>query len=801
MIRHLTILLLCFFLSSLSGQNIVVVDETNNELITGVAIFNLVKTKITTSDLNGTANINPFQSFERIYFQHISYLRKSVIKSNLKDTMFLAPKATDLNEVVISVSKFEQRKREVPQKIVSFQQENYELINPQTSADLLGSNGNIFIQKSQLGGGSPIIRGFSTNRVLITVDGVRLNNAIFRSGNIHNILSINPFNIENTEVILGSGSVIYGSDAIGGVMNFYTTTPRLSKSDEVELTTHNNFRYSTANKEHTAQFAMNLGLRKLAFHTSFSFSDFDNLKMGKSNENSYLTRSYVAHVNGQDMIIPNNNPRIQKFTHYSQFHASQKLLYKVNERVTLDLGLHHAATSNIPRFDRLTIMESDNTPKYAEWDYGPQKWFLANTQFTKVSSRSQFFDKLKASLAYQNTKESRISRRFGNEFRLLRSESVDAISVNIDLEKSVLHNTNFSYGMEYIHNYVRSNGISENILNNQVELIASRYPNNSKWTTLASYLSFKYRPNSRLSFQTGIRYNKISIEADLTPNAQYYPLPYLNANLDTSALTGTAGVSWEQSKTFLWKLNVTSAFRAPNIDDVGKVFDSQPGYVVVPNNELDSEYAYGGELGLTINLNNSVFFDFSSYLTYLDNAIKRDFFSINGVSQIFYDGEMCSTLALQNLSRARIYGFEFGLKAQLSNSLEINSQFSLINGRQNNNNDIEVPVRHVVPTFGNAHIVWNNDKLTFDAFVNFSGSLDTDEISNELSSHLFAQDNQDRPYAPSWYTLNIRTKYKFSDTISLVGSIENISNQGYRPFASGISAPGSNFIFSISYKN
>ena len=75
-----------------------------------------------------------------------------------------------------------------------------------------------------------MIRGFSANRVLIVVDGVRMNNAIFRSGNLQNVISIDPNMIELTEVIMGPGSVIYGSDAIGGVMNFYTTTPKLSES-------------------------------------------------------------------------------------------------------------------------------------------------------------------------------------------------------------------------------------------------------------------------------------------------------------------------------------------------------------------------------------------------------------------------------------------------------------------------------------------------------------------------------------------------------------------------------------------
>ena len=133
-----------------------------------------------------------------------------------------------LNEIVLSTSKFSQKYREVPKKVIQINSKQIEFENPSTSADLLQNIGNIFIQKSQLGGGSPMIRGHSTNRLVLTVDGVRLNNAIYRGGNIHNVISISPLTIENTEVILGSASVLYGSDAIGGVMNFYTKRAKLS---------------------------------------------------------------------------------------------------------------------------------------------------------------------------------------------------------------------------------------------------------------------------------------------------------------------------------------------------------------------------------------------------------------------------------------------------------------------------------------------------------------------------------------------------------------------------------------------
>ena len=91
-----------------------------------------------------------------------------------------------------------------------------------------------------------MIRGLSTNRLVFSVDGVRLNNAIYRGGNIHNVISISPTNIENTEVIMGSASVLYGSDAIGGVMNFYTKKANLSNNSDPKIQLNLSSRYSSA---------------------------------------------------------------------------------------------------------------------------------------------------------------------------------------------------------------------------------------------------------------------------------------------------------------------------------------------------------------------------------------------------------------------------------------------------------------------------------------------------------------------------------------------------------------------------
>ena len=414
-----------FLALSSSAQQIIVVDEISNEPIPGSVVFNYLTTKSAISDFDGRVEIKEFRDFEKVYFRHLSYHNTSIRKSAIQDTVFLSPKSTSLNEVVISASKFAQSKKEVPQNIISIDSKDIQLSNPQTSADLLSNSGRVFVQKSQLGGGSPMIRGFSTNRLLITVDGVRLNNAIFRSGNVQNVLSVNPFNVEKTEVILGSGSVIYGSDAIGGVMNFYTTTPKLSITTKPLLTSRSTIRYASASNERTAHLDFNLGFQKWGFHSSVSVSDFGDLKMGKQGPDDYLSLYYSESLNGQDMMTPNTTPRVQKFTNFSQMHLAQKVIYKASDDLKFDLGLHYSTTSDYPRYDRLATLSDDGSLRYAEWNYGPQDWLLANVQMTKLSSRSTFYDKIKISAAYQNFKESRINRKFNSDTRKIRNENVE----------------------------------------------------------------------------------------------------------------------------------------------------------------------------------------------------------------------------------------------------------------------------------------------------------------------------------------------------------------------------------------
>ena len=490
------------------------------------------------------------------------------------------------------------------------------MANPKTSADLLETTGNIFIQKSQLGGGSPIIRGFSTNRLVISIDGVRLNNAIYRGGNIHNVISISPMTIQNIEVILGSESVLYGSDAIGGVMNFYTKTPVLSETSNKKIKSNISSRYSTAASEKMYHFDIGYSTKKISFLSSITQS-FGDLRMGSNGPSDYLRENYVVSSFGdEDVVVENSDSKIQKFTAYKQLNLMQKIFYQPNENLKFDFGVHFSKTNNIPRYDRLIIEDENDSFVFSEWYYGPQKWLLINNQITIDSKNKKIFDVLKIGASFQNFEESRNSRKFSESNLNSRFESLDILSLNIDLLKKINYKSNIKYGVEFIHNGLESKGKSTDLINGFESLISTRYPNNSSLKSFGAYVNFKDKIIQNLFLHSGLRFTFSNLKADLSQNNDYFDFPFGNVGLKNSALVGGVGLSWLRNNNNIWKLNINTAFRSPNIDDLAKVFDSAPGNVLVPNPELEPERSLGFELGSYFKTSNNIELDFSSYLTY-----------------------------------------------------------------------------------------------------------------------------------------------------------------------------------------
>lgn len=783
------------------SQNLNIIDE-NNKPVIGASIFSDLSNYETT-DKNGNVSLDKFSRSDTLTIKQYGFKEEKLPKSKLKNTLILLYDNELLDEVVISASKFSQKFREVPKKVTQINRSMIEFTNPMTSADLLERGGYVYIQKSQLGGGSPMIRGLSTNRLVLSVDGVRLNNAIFRSGNIHNVISISPMNIENTEVIMGSASVLYGSDAIGGVMNFYTKKAKLSNDSNPNIQININSRYSSASNEKMYHIDFNYGLEKIAFLSSFSKSDFDDLTMGIHGPSDYLRPNYVTQNSaGDDVLVTNSKPRVQRNTGYSQTNFMQKILYEPNEDLSIDIGIHFSKTGNIPRYDRLIRTNENEGLYYSEWYYGPQEWLLINSQLTFIPKETKFYDELKFGSSFQRFSESRNSRRFSDSFLKSREEELDIFSLNLDFFKKISENSNITYGLEIIENKIGSFAKSINISDLSETLISTRYPDNSSLNSMGLYINYKTKIIEDVFFQSGVRYSSTVLKSDLSQNNIYYDFMYENTTLENGAFVGGIGLSWVRNIYNNWKFNINTAFRSPNIDDLAKVFDSEPGSVVVPNPDLKPERSFGLEFGGYFRTKNNIELDFSSYVTYLYNSFIRDDFTLsNGVSEIIYDGELSQIQALQNSSKSFIYGIEFGINMFLNKNFRMKSQHNLIAGYELDDLPFGMPVRHIPPNYGNFHLIYNNGDFTIDTYLNYNSKISFNNLaeSERAKPYMYALDENGNPYSPSWMTFNVRSKYSFSKMLNINFTVENITNKLYRPYSSGISAPGINFIFSFSY--
>jgi hemoglobin/transferrin/lactoferrin receptor protein len=791
---------MCYFFGT--AQQITVLDADSGEEIANVAVFNKDKSKIALSNFDGVFDASVFMGKERITLKHIGYQEFKTTKQQLQkqgQRAYLIMKAQQLDEVVMSVSKWEQQKRDIPNRIISLDARAIAFSTPQTAADLLQNSGKVFVQKSQMGGGSPMIRGFATNRLLLSVDGVRMNNAIFRGGNVQNVISIDPFTIKNTEVIFGPGSVIYGSDAIGGVMNFYTKKPVLSQNDSLLVRGNADYRFGTANMENTVHADINLGKKTWSSLTSLTYNNFQDLRMGSHGPDSYERKTYVQTVDGIDELVQNNSPNKQVPTGYDQINFMQKFLFKPNAKWDLNLGAYYSETSDYSRYDRLIRPTSDGLGlRSAEWDYGPQKWFMANAQIQKKGN-GKVYDGLKLGLAYQFFEESRINRDFQDEIRNTTKEKVDAVNFNIDLENKKIGDFRLYYGAEYIYNKVRSNGFDSNINTAEKTDAASRYPDGSTWQSLAGYANGEYKAKPNFTIMSGLRYSHVWVDAVFDDT--FYDFPFETADLSTGALTGSIGFSWFPRANLQVTLNGSTGFRAPNIDDVGKIFDSEPGSVVVPNPDLEPEYAYNAEIGIQRNINDKIILKGAAYYTYLVDALVRRDFSYNGVSEIEYGGELSNVQAIQNAAKAYVYGFEFGLEAYLTEQWSLSSNLTFTEGVEEEDDGSETPARHAAPTFGDFHIVWKNQRLRTDLFLNYNGEIGYNDlaVSEQSKEYIYAVDENGNPFAPSWYTLNFRSQYDVTNRFKVTASVENFTDQRYRTYSSGIVAPGIHMILGVGY--
>jgi hemoglobin/transferrin/lactoferrin receptor protein len=708
--------------------------------------------------------------------------------------IYLAPNAQTENETVVSANKSLEKRKDVAQKIQVIRSSEIQFQQQTSMADVLANSGNVFVQKSQLGGGSPIIRGFETNKVLLVVDGIRMNNAIYRGGHLQNVLTLDQANLERAEVLFGPGSVIYGSDAIGGVMSFQTKKPQLSSTDELLVRSGAYLRGFSAGAGFAANAQVNVGNKRLASFTSISYASFGDLRQGRNRSeamgNLGFRPWYVSTINGVDSMVVNSDSTLQVRSGYSQYDVLQKISFVQKPGVLHHLNLQLSNSGNIDRYDRLTLL-SGSKPRFAEWYYGPQFRLLA-AYTLELTNATSFYDNARLVVAYQGIEESRIDRRFQQVSRNHRIEQLDIYTLNADLMKKMRAHE-LRYGAEAYLNMVHSTAYAENIMTGQRSSLNTRYPDGGSFMQGAAlYASHTYEFSKKLILNDGIRLSQVGLQARFNDQT-FFPFPFTSIKQQHLALNGNLGLIYMPQPKFRLTLNGSTAFRAPNVDDLSKVFESVPGAVIVPNPELQAEYAYNGELGFQYNFMKNSAIGVNLYQTFLTNVLTIQKSTFNGQDSIFFDGQMSQVIMTTNGGRAFVRGFEAFFQAQLTQNWQLSGTYNYTFGRILTDS-VPYPLDHIAPAFGKLSLKYWKHKLQMEGFAMYSGWKQLEDY-NMVGEDNFAYATPDG--MPSWYTLNLRGSYMLSNQLSIQLACENILDRNYRMFASNISAPGRNFILTL----
>jgi hemoglobin/transferrin/lactoferrin receptor protein len=777
---------------------------------------------------SSTISVSPGDTLRFVYLGHAT--SRYVLDRTSKDIstpvrIVLTPAANQLSTVSV-IGRRDELAREMPYFVETVSAREIELLQSNNSADALADLSGVYVQKSQFGGGSPVVRGFEANRVLLVVDGVRMNNAIYRTGHLQNAITVDVNALSRMELIYGPGSLAYGSDALGGVIHFRTRTPDFRQS-QAGWKIGGQLGYVSAANGKRGGVQLEYGNTDFASYTQLSYNDFGDLRAGRQRPDRFPDFGkrpfYLERIAGRDSLLQNDDPNVQVGTAYRQLDVLQKFRFRLQDQLELKLNVQLSTSSNVPRYDNLSEL-SGGELRWAEWNYGPQNRLLASLRLDDRRGRSALFDLSSLILSQQVVEEDRITRRSGRSEREINEEDVYSSNLQWDFTKSFGPGRRLNYGFDARYDRVVSKASVFDVDRN-IELvdppIATRYPSGGSSLAAAGlYVDYKHELSARLTAQAGLRLNRQWLAATFgANNPVQWPQQYLDGIKNAAgAVTAAASLRYAHGGHRL-RLLFAQGFRSPNVDDFAK-FRENNGFIQVPNPELGSERSNSLELGYDREIDGWRIWA-TGYHTWLNNAIVRDAFSLPDGRDFFISfGDTLRVQANVNAKSARIYGMDFGVEKLFKSGLLLATDLHWLRGvrteRTAAGDLLNLPQDHIPPAYGAASLGYTNEKWTLRlrlrfqlakavedyAVTSFTEREDGVELDREGSSdnlELTPRDPQSGAFTGTyaWSTWNFNLSRKISQKVSLHAGVENIFDVHYRTFASGVSAPGRNFLISL----
>ena len=765
-------IMLILISSKVSAQKITIKDIITKQRIEGVSISSGTNNNGVTSDRNGTVQLEIFKDEDTLQIKHVSYQEFNVTKKDIQNNIiYIVVKTHTLDNVEIKDSKLIYFKEaSVFTKINSIEIANVQ--SAQTS-DLLEKSMGLSIQKSQNGGGSPNLRGMEANRLLIIVDGIALNNTIFRSGHLQNTATINPFFLNSAEVLFGPSAAAYGNGAMGGAIIFTTKRPKKNGGQ------HFAQQFESSSKAVFTSLTTNYELGRSINISGFSIKSYGDLKMGKNRKHGFVNWG------NEDNITEKNT---QKETAYQQADFFHKTLFQISKNNFLLFNTQFSTSSNINRFDKLNDLK-DGLNKYLHWYYGPQKRILQSVRLknynnTILSNEAVF------TVSFQKVNESRHKQKVGANLLSSRNESLQIFDLKTDILKQI-NKLKINYGFDSRLQKLESTANLSSSYNTYYN--TSRYPDGgTNVLNNAIYLQLNFQGIKKINLLLGTRYNVNSLSSTFKDTATI-KLPFKKIIVENHTLSNSIQVYYKVNSYFTFNASVSNGFRNPNTDDVGKVFSKDDISVILPNDKLSTEKSFNFESGLVVKLNKLITFKLQLFQTEIIDAIERRYAQLNGNDSIIYDGEMMRIMKNKNIGSATISGINFSYRISLAKKFTNNGSINILRGKTSD----KLPLAHIPPANIISELNYNFKKQFISFGIHYNGLKKSEDYDISGVDNI---EEATKIGNPSWCTLNLKYKINIDKNLTFISGVYNITDIHYKTFGSGISASGRNFSLSLQAK-
>ena len=737
-----------FTIILLSGKLIIaqslegfVYDRNTRQAIAGVNIITQDSTNGCYSDYEGHFILD-IKEGDILMISHVGYLNMEYqTKNNEKNIhIYLKQSPILLNAVQVSITKnnlsgFSQSAS------ISYLSENQIRENVSRSmAESMTTTAGVWMQKTNHGGGSPFVRGLTGNYTLLLIDGIRLNNSTFRYGPNQYFNTISPFSVNSVEVLRGGGSILYGSDAIGGTINVNTKNPYVNQDKKLYGSLGGQF--MSHGMEYTGNFELAGSFEKFAFITNGSIREFGDIHAGGG-----LGYERPSGYGEKDFLF--------------------KGLWKITDGSKLTLNYQWLRQNDVPRYDQVAQRN------YEYYNFTLQQRQLAYLRYDKEWLNSPFKN-FQLTASFQQSNEERDTKKNDSGINKNERDDVSTFGLTTQLDAVLFKKIEMISGIDFYYDWIYSSRIEENTQTGE-EVIYSRglYPNGSSALTTAFYNTYLYEIR-HWTLQMGWRYNFTSNKAE--------DELFNDLNLATSSLVWNAGINYHLSKSRVYA-TVNTAFRAPNISDISSLGDFDYG-VEVPTTNLKPETSTNFEIGYKI-ATKALSLNIACYYTRIQDLIDRIPSSYNG--DTLYNGSRVYTKA--NVGEAFVTGLELELQTKLSTNFSLRGSMTYTYGQNVTKNE---PFRRIPPLFGDFSLRYGRNKY-FIILQALAANKQDRLSSGDIDDHRIPDGG-----TPGWFITNIKTGVDWKK-ISLKLALNNIFNEAYRYHGSGVDSLGRHLAASVRY--